>query len=96
MSEVSHGPKGSFARSTISGVMSSVIFGVGSYLALSLALDALSETMLNWLFYGIPVVGAIVGVALRRIPGMRSFGNGWLWGFLLSVAIILAASASFS
>jgi hypothetical protein len=46
----------------------------------------MNESVSTWLFYLLPVFLAMAGgMAAMANPWKRSFGKGWLWGFLFLV-----------
>lgn len=78
------------------GFVSGAVVCWGSYIFLSLTLEIVNDSLSTWLFYLLPVLAMAVGITAMVNPPTRSFGKGWLWGFLISVVVVFAGPASFS
>lgn len=88
--------KGGFIHSSMGGFVSGAVVCWASHVFLSLTLDTMNDSLSTWLFYLLPVLATAVGIAAMVNPPTRSFGKGWLWGFLISVLVVFAGAASFS
>jgi hypothetical protein len=56
----------------------------------------MDDSLSTWLFYLLPVLALAAGIAAMANAPTRSFGKGWLWGFLISVVVVFAGAASYS
>lgn len=88
--------KGRFIHSSMGGFVTGAVACWTSYIFLSLTLDTMNDSLSTWLFYLLPALALVVGIAAMANPPTRSFGKGWLWGFLISVVVVFAGAASYS